>query len=75
MRERLASRHPERYEADLALSLNNLSNRLAESGRGEEALSAIERAVEILERVVAKPCNPRYGQLLQVARERLAGGG
>ncbi|MEP7162109.1 MAG: hypothetical protein ABI746_13580 [Dermatophilaceae bacterium] len=32
------------YEPVLALSLNNLSNRLAEAGRREEALVAIEAA-------------------------------
>ena len=34
--------------------LNNLSNRLSEAGRGPEALTAIGRAVEILERLGAQ---------------------
>jgi tetratricopeptide (TPR) repeat protein len=40
---RLAAARPDRYEADLAASLNNLGNRLGELGRFEEAL---ERARE-----------------------------
>jgi tetratricopeptide (TPR) repeat protein len=44
----LAAARSEAFRPDLARSLNNLSNRLAELGRREDALSAIEEAVRLL---------------------------
>ncbi|TDG29569.1 tetratricopeptide repeat protein [Paracraurococcus ruber] len=41
----LAEARPDAFLPDLALSLNNLSNRLADLGRREAALAAIEEAV------------------------------
>ncbi|MGW1495219.1 sigma-70 family RNA polymerase sigma factor, partial [Streptomyces sp. NPDC002402] len=38
---------PEAHEADLAKSLNNLGNRLMDAGRTSEALTTIEKALEI----------------------------
>ena len=49
----LVAANPAAYEPDLAGSLNNLSNRLAEAGRRDEALAAIEEAVEIRRRLAA----------------------
>jgi tetratricopeptide (TPR) repeat protein len=43
----LAAADPATYAPDLAVSLNNLSNRLSDLGRREEALAAIEESVEI----------------------------
>ncbi|MEV6549265.1 tetratricopeptide repeat protein [Streptomyces sp. NPDC051597] len=42
---------PDVYESGLAISLTNLSNRLAEVGRKSEALAPIEQAVEIARRL------------------------
>ncbi|HVX20993.1 MAG TPA: tetratricopeptide repeat protein [Acidimicrobiales bacterium] len=47
----LAEAHPAAYEPDLARSLNNLSNRLAEAGRREEGLAAVEEAVAVRRRL------------------------
>ncbi|MGK7910589.1 MAG: tetratricopeptide repeat protein, partial [Synechococcus sp.] len=43
----LADSRPDAFFPDLALSLNNLGNRLSDLGRREEALRAAEEAVEI----------------------------
>ena len=43
----LAAERPDAFLPDLALSLNNLSNRLSRLGRREEALKMIEEAVSI----------------------------
>ena len=54
MCRRLAAANPAAHEPDLAMSLNNLSNRLAEAGRREqEALTAINDAVTIRRRLAA----------------------
>ena len=53
MYRRLAAANPAAYEPDLATSLNNLSIRLAEAGRRDEALTAIQDAVEIYRRLAA----------------------
>ena len=50
---RLAAANPAAYEPHLADSLNNLSIRLADAGRREEALAAIEEAVGIRRRLAA----------------------
>lgn len=51
-RRRLLMRaNPAAYEPDLALSLTNLSGRLAEMGRPDEALAAIQEAVTIRRRL------------------------
>jgi hypothetical protein len=48
IRRKLSSTRPEAYLPHLARSLNNFSKRLSDLGRREEALLAIEEAVEIL---------------------------
>ncbi|MCX5646899.1 MAG: tetratricopeptide repeat protein [Phycisphaerae bacterium] len=53
MHEKLAAARPEAFLPDLAMSLNNLANRLSELGRREEALAAGQRAVEIREKLAA----------------------
>ena len=50
---RLAAAHPASYEPDLAMSLNNLSDRLSEAGDSVGALEAIREAVEIYRRLAA----------------------
>jgi tetratricopeptide (TPR) repeat protein len=50
---RLASANAAAYEPDLAGSLNNLSVRLAETGRRDEALTAIEQAVAVYRRLAS----------------------
>jgi tetratricopeptide (TPR) repeat protein len=47
IRRGLAGARPDAFLPDLAMSLNNLSNCLANLGRREEALGAIEEAVAI----------------------------
>src|ERR1700724_3463926 len=47
LRRELATSQPDAFRPDLAMSLNNLSNRLGELGRREEALAAIEQAGEV----------------------------
>ena len=49
---RLVEQRPDAFTPDLAMSLNNLSNRLSDLGRREEALDAITEAVEIYRRLV-----------------------
>jgi len=49
----LAAANAAAYEPDLAMSLNNLSIRLAEAGRREEGLAAITDAVEVYRRLAA----------------------
>jgi len=50
---RLAAANPAAYEPDLAMSLNNLSVRLAVAGRRDEGLATIEEAVEVYRRLAA----------------------
>jgi tetratricopeptide (TPR) repeat protein len=45
LRRTLAAARPDAFTPDLALSLNNLANRLSDLGRREEALTAAEEAV------------------------------
>ena len=47
MYRRLAATNPAAYEPDLASSLNNLSNRLADAGRREEAERVSREASEL----------------------------
>jgi tetratricopeptide (TPR) repeat protein len=47
IRRGLAAARPDAFRPDLALSLNNQSNRLAQLGRREDALAAIEEAVAL----------------------------
>jgi hypothetical protein len=67
----LAAANPAAYEPDLALSLNNLSNRLTEAGRGEETERARQEAAE-----QPNPCAPpRYpGDARMPAAGMLAAG-
>jgi tetratricopeptide (TPR) repeat protein len=63
----LAAGRPEAFEPDLAASLNNLSLRLSDMGRREEALGAIVGAVEIRRRLAAavpKRFEPELAQSL-----------
>ncbi|MFG2807820.1 tetratricopeptide repeat protein, partial [Streptomyces massasporeus] len=53
IRQRLAATNPDAYEADLAMSLNNLGTMLADVGRREEALEAASQAVDIRQRLAA----------------------
>jgi tetratricopeptide (TPR) repeat protein len=46
--KRLAKQNPAAYEPDLAMSLNNLSIRLAEAGRRDEALRLVHRALDLI---------------------------
>jgi hypothetical protein len=74
----LADNNPAAYLSDLAGSLNNLSNRLAEAGRREEGLAAIEEAVEIYRRLVqANPAAylPYLAGSLNNLSNRLGGAG
>ena len=73
IRRRLAAPEPAAYEPDLAMALNNLSNRLAEAGRRDDALAAIEEAVEIRRRLAA--ANPAaYEPDLAMALNNLSTG-
>jgi len=49
----LAAANAAAYEPDLAMSLNNLSIRLAEAGRREEGLGASEEAVAVRRRLAS----------------------
>jgi tetratricopeptide (TPR) repeat protein len=42
----LATRNPDRFQPDLAMSLNNLGSRLSELGQYEAALAATREAVD-----------------------------
>ena len=53
IRRELAEARPDAFRPDLAMSLNNLSARLAELGRREEALAAIEEAIGIYRELAA----------------------
>ncbi|MEM6915367.1 MAG: tetratricopeptide repeat protein, partial [Verrucomicrobiota bacterium] len=56
IRERLTESKPDAFLPDLAVSLNNLSNRLSDVGQRDEALEFARRAVEIYERLAeSKP--------------------
>ena len=50
---RLVAANPARYEPDLAASLNNLSNRMSDTGDAAGALEAVREAVEIRRRLAA----------------------
>ena len=50
VRRRLAGANAAAYEPALAMSLNDLSNRLAEAGRRDEAERANREAAELKER-------------------------
>ena len=52
---------PDAFLPNLAMSLNNQSNRLAELGRREEALAAIELAVTIRRPAFVRGCRPGKG--------------
>ena len=54
----LARARPEAFGPDLAMSLNNLSIRLADLGRREEALSAIEESVEVYRELARRVRRP-----------------
>ena len=64
----LAGARPDAFRPDLALSLNNLSNRLADLGRREDALTAIEEATAIYRELArARPdaFRPRPGHVAE----------
>jgi tetratricopeptide (TPR) repeat protein len=49
----LAADRPAAFNPDLAMSLNNLSNRLSDLGHREDALTAIQEAVELYRKLAA----------------------
>jgi hypothetical protein len=51
-RESTCAARPDAFLPDLAMSLNNLGNRLSGLGRREEALAAAQEAVDIRRRLV-----------------------
>jgi hypothetical protein len=53
IRRRLAAANPAVYEPALAMALTNLSIDLADVGRRDEGLAAIEEAVEVRRRLAA----------------------
>ncbi len=53
IRERLASAHPEAYEADVAMTLNNLANLYSDTQRINDAEAYYLRALEIRERLAS----------------------
>jgi hypothetical protein len=72
----MASGEPDAFRPDLAMSLNNLSIRLAGLGRREDALAAIEEAVTIRrELAAARPdvFRPDLANSLNNLSNRLAG--
>ena len=72
----LAAGPPDAFLPDLAVSLNNQSNRLADLGRREEALAAIEEAVTIRRQLAqARPDAflPDLAMSLNNQSSRLAG--
>ena len=50
----MAAERPDAFRPNLAASLNNLSNRLAELGRREEALDAIGESADLYRRLAAE---------------------
>ena len=71
MFRRLAAAYPARYEPELAQSLNNLSNRLAQSGRGEEALEASREAWDLIEPYARRSPDGLHGRWAQAIRSTL----
>ena len=56
----LATKNPDAYGPDLAMSLNNLANLLSAVGKREEALEAAQKAVKMRKELATK--NPdAYG--------------
>lgn len=54
---RLVAQHPDVFEPELAVSLNNIGNCLAELGRREEALTQAGEAAELFRKLaVRNPC-------------------
>jgi hypothetical protein len=70
---RLAAADPAAFGGGLATSLNNLSSRLATTGRSEEGLAAIEESVEINRRLAADDPRrqPNLGMSLNNLSNRL----
>ena len=56
----LAAARPDAFTPGLATSLNNLSLRLNDVGRRDEALAAIEEAVELCRAAGRGPARPVY---------------
>ncbi len=55
--------HPDAIRPDLASSLNNLSASLADLGRREDALAAIEEAAQVYRELAARWPDAYYHQL------------
>ena len=74
MRRRLAATDPAAHEPLLVTALNNLSNRLGDVGRHEQALEAIEEDVTIRRLLAASSAGyePDLATLLQSLAVRLA---
>lgn len=67
--ETLSEQDFEQYAPDLAMSLNNLSNRLAETGDHDQALTVLKRAIE-LNHPFAKP-GTVYAERQAIMQQRL----
>jgi hypothetical protein len=60
--------HSDAIRPDLARSLNNLSASLADLGRREDALAAIEEAAQVYRELAARCLDAYYHQLEQSLR-------
>jgi hypothetical protein len=60
--------HPDAIRPDLASSLNNLSASLADLGRREDALAAIEEAAQVYRGLAARWPDAYYHRLEQSLR-------
>ena len=75
IREKLAIKHPAKVKPDLAVSLQNLADRLSDLGRRPQALEAMQRAVEIRQELAAEQpetFNSDLASSLQKLADRLA---
>ncbi|KZP32539.1 TPR-like protein [Athelia psychrophila] len=69
LRRALAAERPMVFNGDLALSLNNLSDRLSDLGRREEALAPIQRAVGLYRALAAEGPKVFTGDLASLLNE------
>ena len=66
--ERLAKAHPEAYEADVAMTLNNLARLYSNTQRFDKAEEYFLRALEIYERL-ASQWPDVYAPMLQIVQD------
>ena len=69
IRRRLAETAPDAYLPDLADSLNNLANFLADAGRREEALASAQEAITICRRLAETAPTTYLPDLATVAEQ------